>query len=515
MALDNAQWIAELSVADPLPDDPVGQGDDHIRTCKTVLDNTFLGDVGASDVWDSVNGALLVGPTELNSYPARIATIEDMLVGGTNIPGPLHVDGSVIVFEGQFAVGGTNSIPLSLAGTSDVIRGRIDNQGSGGINVNGWQLYSQGAFKGNFGWDEVTNITSLSGPNGSLTAIEMNSAAEVKIPNDFIVGLLGVSFNSIFVSNDDTLQMSINGGDAGGQGGQVLLFGQNHASKAADIEFRANNVIKMNWDDSIDTWRVRAGMIVETGGGRFTGTQPALPDGSGEAQVFGNTTNGGALRGRGNTNDVVIMNQSGFNVLEIPTGTRDITMPAGDLQLNSGDIRVFTGGGSGANPNAVARDISINSNTGAGLTILSGTGSVAQIRLGDGTDTGKVRFQSLADGSLSILITTAAALTIDSSRNVEIPNGDLDLTVGDVDLSAGGYRLAGGTVLAFTGVALRVGAGSLHTGNTEIYSNAATLGLVIRSTGTDISNGDLKVVSLAGTGSRTVVAAADGTLSAP
>ena len=81
MSLDNAQWIAELSAADPQPDDLVGQGDDHIRTTKVVQVNTWVGNIGQSDVYDSVGGAVLVGPAELNSYPARVTELEDQLSG--------------------------------------------------------------------------------------------------------------------------------------------------------------------------------------------------------------------------------------------------------------------------------------------------------------------------------------------------------------------------------------------------------------------------------------------------
>lgn len=41
MALDNAQFIAELSVTDPPGSDPLSQGDDHIRTTKRATQQSF------------------------------------------------------------------------------------------------------------------------------------------------------------------------------------------------------------------------------------------------------------------------------------------------------------------------------------------------------------------------------------------------------------------------------------------------------------------------------------------
>jgi hypothetical protein len=67
MALEVANWIKELVPANPVPSDVIGEGDDHIRTTKLVLENTFKGDLSIPDEWDSSGGALLVGPIFLTS----------------------------------------------------------------------------------------------------------------------------------------------------------------------------------------------------------------------------------------------------------------------------------------------------------------------------------------------------------------------------------------------------------------------------------------------------------------
>ena len=82
MALENAQWIDELVTTNPVFNDPVGQGDDHTRLLKVVLDNTFVGAGG--DIWDSVGGALLKGPAYLNALPAALdgVTAGDVTIVG-------------------------------------------------------------------------------------------------------------------------------------------------------------------------------------------------------------------------------------------------------------------------------------------------------------------------------------------------------------------------------------------------------------------------------------------------
>ena len=41
MALESANWITPLVQPNPVVGDPVGEGDDHLRMLKTVLQNSF------------------------------------------------------------------------------------------------------------------------------------------------------------------------------------------------------------------------------------------------------------------------------------------------------------------------------------------------------------------------------------------------------------------------------------------------------------------------------------------
>lgn len=41
MALETANWVTQLVDTNPVPGDPVGEGDDHLKMIKTVLKNSF------------------------------------------------------------------------------------------------------------------------------------------------------------------------------------------------------------------------------------------------------------------------------------------------------------------------------------------------------------------------------------------------------------------------------------------------------------------------------------------
>ena len=120
MALDNANYIAALSPADPLATDPVGEGDDHIRTVKTVLVNTFVGDIGASDTYDSINGAVLIGPTVLNALPGRVTVVEGLV---NDLSSPPAI-GDVAPNTGAFTTLDVTSMTAVTITTSGLVNGR-------------------------------------------------------------------------------------------------------------------------------------------------------------------------------------------------------------------------------------------------------------------------------------------------------------------------------------------------------------------------------------------------------
>ena len=41
MGVETASWVTQLVATNPVVGDPVGEGDDHLRMIKTVLQNSF------------------------------------------------------------------------------------------------------------------------------------------------------------------------------------------------------------------------------------------------------------------------------------------------------------------------------------------------------------------------------------------------------------------------------------------------------------------------------------------
>jgi hypothetical protein len=84
MPTEGATYIAELDPNKPSDSqDFVGEGDDHLRQEKTVLQSTFAGGTyeAAPDVYDM---AVTVGPRFLNALPAKIDSLDGDYVSLTN-----------------------------------------------------------------------------------------------------------------------------------------------------------------------------------------------------------------------------------------------------------------------------------------------------------------------------------------------------------------------------------------------------------------------------------------------
>lgn len=87
MALETAVNIADLTIANPTSGDPKSQGDDHIRTIKTVLRNAFAGFTGSVAVTGTDGGAAdaytLTPTTAVPAYGTRMLAIFSPAVNNT------------------------------------------------------------------------------------------------------------------------------------------------------------------------------------------------------------------------------------------------------------------------------------------------------------------------------------------------------------------------------------------------------------------------------------------------
>ena len=95
MALDPAKFIADLTPTDPPGTDPASQSDDHIRSIKRAIKETWPG---------FVNAALELTPAQLGGIDARLTTLE-----GVSVIEPLAPAG------GQFTQP-TSTTPIVVTG---------------------------------------------------------------------------------------------------------------------------------------------------------------------------------------------------------------------------------------------------------------------------------------------------------------------------------------------------------------------------------------------------------------
>ena len=77
MALDPAEFIADLDPAQPPGDDPASQADDHIRSIKKAITQSWPG---------SFNAALNLSIPDIEALEARIAALEGLTFDPTQAP---------------------------------------------------------------------------------------------------------------------------------------------------------------------------------------------------------------------------------------------------------------------------------------------------------------------------------------------------------------------------------------------------------------------------------------------
>ena len=213
MALDNAEWVDELSPINPLPTDSVGQGDYHIRTIKTVIDNTFVGEVGV-DIYDSIGGPILVGPAAMNLLPSRVTALE----------GEIHND-----FASPPQLG--NVTPNTIAGTTGDF--------SGDVNLGGDVELTDGA-KFTWGGDQILRFNGSSTQIGDATSnsVLRLSGGISTFSGDVDVAGQGRFFGDV-LGTPSTFGVTL-GTQAGGTFGAIEISGS------------AGGFIDFNLADSVD-----------------------------------------------------------------------------------------------------------------------------------------------------------------------------------------------------------------------------------------------------------------------
>src|ERR1043165_5290682 len=102
MSLESGSYIANLNPANPAPNDPKSQGDDHIRLIKDVLQKSFPG----------FSGAIVVTGTDGGVANAYTLTPSPAL--------PSYVDRMIVVFSPTVANTGASTLNISSLGTLQI-----------------------------------------------------------------------------------------------------------------------------------------------------------------------------------------------------------------------------------------------------------------------------------------------------------------------------------------------------------------------------------------------------------
>lgn len=79
MALETAQFINGLVVANPVSTDPAGQGDDHLRLIKTTIKNTF----------PNITGEVTASQSDVNKLTGLVTTAAE-LTHLSGVTGPIQ-----------------------------------------------------------------------------------------------------------------------------------------------------------------------------------------------------------------------------------------------------------------------------------------------------------------------------------------------------------------------------------------------------------------------------------------
>jgi len=133
--------------------------------------------------------------------------------------------------------------------------------------------------------------------------------------NYWIFGASGVDSN--LVNTDNAQLMSLSGGTDVDTGANIKLYGSTHATKADDIELRADTTVVAHWDDSGNAWvfgstGVNSNLVNSDDTALFTWSGGDTGSKGGNIQLYGSThaTNANDIFFRENTNTILFWDDS-------------------------------------------------------------------------------------------------------------------------------------------------------------------------------------------------------------
>lgn len=229
MALETATYIDGLDPLNPEFDDLVREADDHMRLIKDTLKNTFPLAAGAIPITGDGSSAIITGSLSVSeafdlAKGMRLAEQADHFY----TPGAgfaqlwLNASGELIFTD---AAGSDENLSGHMQASPTPLVNEI------GVFVDGNTIRGFAGFE----WDG----SSFTIPDQVITG----AASILYGPADTLNWMIG--------RNSNTGGTLLTGSNAGNVGGNILLYGEAHASTAGDVRLRSGTVDFLQWDQSL------------------------------------------------------------------------------------------------------------------------------------------------------------------------------------------------------------------------------------------------------------------------
>jgi len=357
---------------------------------------------------------------------------------------------------------------------------------NGAINASGEIIAGSLDISGDIDVDGTTN----------LDVVDIDGAVNMAA-TAVVIGVLSTTaeavFNGGFASNADSIMgtnKKIKFRDAAiyinsSADGQLDIVADTEIQIAATT-IDINGAVDVSGDTTI-AGDITSGKTVHVEGSTAAGDNAAIGYASGEGLI---------LTGQGSNTDVVMKNDAGQSVLNIPTGTRNVVITAGDL-TTTGELNVGT------------------TSSGDGtLNIIASTGEQSIIEFSDTTNArGRIYYDHSSSPEALVLETTGTtAMTINNSQattfagDVSVGNGTItpngsinDIAITSANSAAGitiGTANNGVGYLAWADTDANNGAWIAldHGTNTFDFRNNSASQLTLSGTVANFQNNDITTV---------------------